>query len=160
MKYFFQSISWNTYFAIVSSCKLPRNFHDILFEPLQAPEVFCQKGVLKYFAKFTGKHQCQSLFFNKVAGLRCVFACEFEVFWVVQSRGALNKIRCSFKILHFCVGYWRDLDYNWRANSKHPGKLGILVKIYIFSWDNTMVFLCGICLLPEKMTLFFSILNK
>ena len=34
------------------------------------PEVFCRKGVLKNFAKFTEKHQCQSLFFNKVAGLR------------------------------------------------------------------------------------------
>ena len=32
------------------------------------PEVFCKKGVLKNFAKFTGKHLCQSLFFNKVAG--------------------------------------------------------------------------------------------
>ena len=28
------------------------------------------KGVLRNFAKFTEKHQCQSLFFNKVAGLR------------------------------------------------------------------------------------------
>ena len=60
----------------------------------QPPEVFCQKGVLKNFAKFTGKHQCQSLFFNKVAGLRpkacnfikkeapaLVFSCEFcEIF--------------------------------------------------------------------------------
>ena len=34
------------------------------------PEVFCKKGVLKNFTKFTGKHLCQSLFFNKVAGLR------------------------------------------------------------------------------------------
>ena len=34
------------------------------------PEVFCRKGVLRNFAKFTGKHQCQSLFFNKVEGLR------------------------------------------------------------------------------------------
>ena len=32
--------------------------------------MFCKKGVLKIFAKFTGKHICQSLFFNKVAGLR------------------------------------------------------------------------------------------
>ena len=32
VKYFFQSISWNTYFTIVSLCKLPRNVHDILFE--------------------------------------------------------------------------------------------------------------------------------
>ena len=50
-------------------------------------EVFCKKGVLKNFAKFTGKHLCQSLFFNKVAGGACnfieketlvqVFSCEF-----------------------------------------------------------------------------------
>ena len=29
-----------------------------------------RKGVLRNFTKFTGKHQCQSLFFNKVTGLR------------------------------------------------------------------------------------------
>ena len=32
------------------------------------PEVFCEKGVLRNFSKFTGKHLYQSLFFNKVAG--------------------------------------------------------------------------------------------
>ena len=31
------------------------------------PEMFCKKGVLRNFAKFTGKHLCQRLFFNKVA---------------------------------------------------------------------------------------------
>ena len=36
----------------------------------QSPEVFYKKGVLKNFTKFTGKHQYQSLFFDKVAGLR------------------------------------------------------------------------------------------
>ena len=51
------------------------------------PEVFCKKGVLRNFTKFTGKHLCQSLFFNKVAGLACkfikkqtlaqLFSCEF-----------------------------------------------------------------------------------
>ena len=32
--------------------------------------MFCKKDVLGNFTKFTGKHLCQSLFFNKVAGLR------------------------------------------------------------------------------------------
>ena len=32
-------------------------------------EVLCKKGAPRNFAKFTGKHLCQSLFFNKVAGL-------------------------------------------------------------------------------------------
>ena len=46
------------------------------------PGVFCEKSVLRNFAKFTGKHLCQSLFFNKVAGtLAQVFSCEFyEIF--------------------------------------------------------------------------------
>ena len=33
-------------------------------------DVFCKKVILRSFAKFTGKQLCQSLFFNKVAGLR------------------------------------------------------------------------------------------
>ena len=50
-------------------------------------EVFCKKVILRNFKKFTGKHLCQSLFFNKVAGstynfikketLEQVFSCEF-----------------------------------------------------------------------------------
>ena len=51
------------------------------------PSCYMKKGVLKNLAKFTGKHLCQSLFFNKVAGQACnfikketlaqVFSCEF-----------------------------------------------------------------------------------
>ena len=33
-------------------------------------KMFYKKGVPKTFAKLTGKHMCQSLFFNKAAGLR------------------------------------------------------------------------------------------
>ena len=40
------------------------------------PEVFCKKRVLRNFTDFTGKHLCQSLFFNKVASLRPE-ACNF-----------------------------------------------------------------------------------
>ena len=36
------------------------------------PEVFCKKGVLKNFAKFTGKNTCSRVFFNKIGGLRPV----------------------------------------------------------------------------------------
>ena len=34
------------------------------------PELFCKKGVLRNFATFTRKRLCQSLFLNKVAGMR------------------------------------------------------------------------------------------
>ena len=33
------------------------------------PDVFCNKGILKNFAKFTGKELCQGFFFNIVADL-------------------------------------------------------------------------------------------
>ena len=43
-------------------------------------EVFCKKGVLWNFAKFTGKHMWQSLFFNKNAGLRPATLLKIETF--------------------------------------------------------------------------------
>ena len=53
--------------------------------------MFCKKGVLRNFAKFTGKHLCFSLFFKNVADSACnfikketlvqLFSCEFcEIF--------------------------------------------------------------------------------
>ena len=55
-------------------------------------EVFCKKGVLRDFTKFTGKHLCQSLFFGKVAGLRhrC-FTVNFVKF-----------LKTPFYIVHLC----------------------------------------------------------
>ena len=42
----------------------------VIYTRSSHPEVFCEKGVLKNFTKFTEKHLCQSLFFNNIAGLR------------------------------------------------------------------------------------------
>ena len=33
--------------------------------------MLCKNGVLQNFAKFKGKHQCQSLFLNEVAASAC-----------------------------------------------------------------------------------------
>ena len=46
-----------------------QNFFVSIYNQKQPPEVFLRKGVLRNFAKFTGKHLCQSLFFNKLAGV-------------------------------------------------------------------------------------------
>ena len=43
------------------------------------PEVFCKKGVLRNFAKFTGKPLHQSLCFNKNAGLRLAILLKKEL---------------------------------------------------------------------------------
>ena len=47
------------------------------------PEVFCKKGFFRSFEKLTGKHLCQSLFFNKVAGLRPWHRC-FPVNFIMK----------------------------------------------------------------------------
>ena len=60
-------------FAIFTGKRLSWNLDikNICFENIcKRPEAFCEKGVLRNFAKVTGKHLCQSLFLNKVAGLR------------------------------------------------------------------------------------------
>ena len=71
------------------------------------PDVFCKKGVLRNFAKFTGKSLCQSLCFNKVAEncsfikiktLAQVFSCEFceiskNTFSYITPRLAVSEIR-------------------------------------------------------------------
>ena len=53
----------------------PENYHRPVWEFMQLMEAIVQRcsvkrGVLENFIKFTGKHLCQSHFFNKVAGLR------------------------------------------------------------------------------------------
>ena len=78
------------------------------------PEVFRKKGVHRNFAKFTGKHLCQSLFFNKVAGratllkketLAQVFSCEFcEI--------SMNTFGGCFLSLHMQPGYSGLKDWN------------------------------------------------
>ena len=56
--------------SFMSKCGLRLSMH--LFLQKQPPDVFCDKSVLRNFAKFTGEHLCQSLFFNKVEGLKPV----------------------------------------------------------------------------------------
>ena len=56
---------------------LVANYHLVTLYPQQCyfginvrssrPEMFGKEGVFRNFAKFTGEHLCQSLFFNKVA---------------------------------------------------------------------------------------------
>ena len=49
---------------------LPQNKTNLLLITLRSsgPEVFCKVVVLNNFTKFTGKHLCLSIFFNKLAG--------------------------------------------------------------------------------------------
>ena len=87
-------------------------------------EVLCRKGVLRNFTKFTRKHLCHSLFFNKVAVLQPatlfkketlaqVFSCEFceiskNIFFYRTAPVAASEVfKNSFFIEHlrwlFCI---------------------------------------------------------
>ena len=65
----------------------------------QPPEVFCKKHVLRNSVKLTGKHLCQSFFFNKVAGLS-----HPEVFY---KKGALRNF-AKFTGKQLCLQlFWK-----------------------------------------------------
>ena len=61
--------SYSSHSAVFSRIPIVNIFHISIFIRSSRPEAFHEKGVLRNFTKFTGKHLCQSLFFNKVAGL-------------------------------------------------------------------------------------------
>ena len=58
----------------------------------EPPEVFCKKGILRNFAKLTGKHLCQIPFLNKVAE-----ACHFIKKETLAQTGVLLRILRNFQ---------------------------------------------------------------
>ena len=104
-----------------------------------SPEVFCKKGVLRNVTKFTGKHLCQSLFLNKVAGLRPVTLLKMRVWHRCFSVNFAKFLRTLFIIEHlwwlFLTGalqnlnaqlllslYWylQNLNPSWYISKKSP----------------------------------------
>ena len=73
------------------------------------PEVFRKKGVSRNFAKFTEKHLCQSLFFDKVASLtaatllqkRLWRRCFTEHLWATASVSINSLIMSGFPLTSF-----------------------------------------------------------
>ena len=83
--------------------------------------VFCKKGILRNFAKLTGKHLCHSLFFNKVAGLQLhkketmpqVFSCEFcKIFKNIFSYGTPPAAASAYPHLSF-QRYELEVSFNF-----------------------------------------------
>ena len=68
--------------------------------------MFCKKGVLRNFAKITGKDLCQSLCFNKKETLAQVFSCE-----LCEISEILN---CHFQFIIF-IHVWIAIDdsFEW-----------------------------------------------
>ena len=91
-----------------------------------------QKGALRNFTKFTGKHLCQSLFFNKVAGLLeqwfIIFACRPPKFlksdshllkrvgFISFKRRILKMMKNAFYFMlkaHFVLKIFNFLPDSW-----------------------------------------------
>ena len=62
-KYFW----WRTIIHVDAFCVII--IYPIYSNRSSCPGVFCKKGILKNFTKFTGKHLCQSLFLIKLQAL-------------------------------------------------------------------------------------------
>ena len=76
---------------------LMSNFIDPVHKQVNVEECSVKKGVLKNFAKFTGKHQCQSLFFNRVADHRC-FPANFAKF--LRTRFITGHVRKALSSIY------------------------------------------------------------
>ena len=118
-------------------------FNKLSKQRSSGPQVFRKKGVLKNFAKFTGKHMCQSLFFNKVAGLRWLLLKiymslskknELKRRYLLNTKHPVRLLTLSLKIIvkekqvaklqsNFIeITLWHECSYRWRAASENMPK--------------------------------------
>ena len=75
------------------TCKVLRG---LIKDRSNCPEVFCKKGV-RNFVKFTGKRPCQSLFFNKDAGLRpATLLCSPQACYFIKGETLAQVFSCEF----------------------------------------------------------------
>ena len=92
------------------------------------PEVFYKKGVLKNFTKFRGKHLCQSLFFNKLAGLRpkalfiIVYKSQIQHYRLrikLQSSPSKGNTRFSQEYINEILqySYWKTREKSWQPDN-------------------------------------------
>ena len=102
------------------------------------PEVFCKKGVLRNLAKLTGKHLCQSLFFNKAAGKRLCQKClpvnfakflgtsflKEHLMWQLMHLISCQSILSSFLAFFPIIAVQED-DTLHTNNNNHRNLLGL-----------------------------------
>ena len=101
--------------------------------------MFCKKGVLRNFTNFAGKHLCQSLFLNIVAGLRPATLLKKRL-W---HRCFLMNLR-NFKELLFFIEHpwWLLLNMFYskiiccQANKNYSVKHKTLIVIICFSFNH------------------------
>ena len=75
----------------------------------ESPRLFCKKVVLRNFSRFTGKHLCQSLFFNKVTGCWLLLKNLWNIWWSqFLQLNFIKDFKSSFNSL-----LWNTIWNNW-----------------------------------------------
>ena len=107
----------------------------------QPPKVFYKKGVLRNFAKFTGKQLCQSFFLNKVAGLRPATLLKKRLWYRCFPVYFAKFLRAPFLIEHLCwllQNVFNMIQYTFElVRGLANGYLWLNSSIDIFDWSCT-----------------------
>ena len=126
-------------------------FSNVIFEQVRSSHQQCcmEKGVLNNFPKFTGKYLCQSLLFNKVAGLH----------WTLLDD-------CFLQVNTRCEISWKFLKSFWSLHKKWSSLLRIsLVTFLMFlgkSSHSQMFFKIGVLKISQysQKSTCVGVLNK
>ena len=107
-------------------------------------KLFYEKGAFRDFGKFTGKHLCQSLFFNKVASLRPANVAKF-----LRTLSLTELLRClllclsKFNIRISCVfiisilpvflfevvSCTKNVEHEWKKLNMNDNNKKIFLKL-------------------------------
>ena len=123
--------------------------HNSEMDRSSRPEVFCNKAVLRNFAKFIGKHLCQSLFFNKAASVRPATLLKRRQWYRCFPVDFTKFLRTSFLTDHLQLllldgRYFKVVSkkIKYRSSSSHRRKLNsqnwnkLLVWLNISTWKH------------------------
>ena len=106
-------------------------------------EVFCENDALRNFAKFTGKHQCQWLFLNKVVDLRPANLLKKESlhavlaqFFPIVTWGCVSLAQ----ILWLCRLVQRQNVHCPQLHKTAESKLVLLPELSLFFFSFSFVF--------------------
>ena len=83
----------SSYYATYQSRLYLKKWNQIDKVRSSRPQVLCKKSVLRNFAKFTGKHMYQRVFFNKLAGLGLIIT---KLYLVAHHQGQSKRVSRSF----------------------------------------------------------------
>ena len=102
------------------------------------PEVFCKKGLLRNFTKFTGKILCQSLFFNKDAGLRPATLLKKRLWYRCIPVNFVKFLRTPFYITVVEAAFGKSKVLFFRScfstvpYKTHPNLLSLAIMVLFF----------------------------